>query len=127
MSAIQGTRTVDAPEQLEILRHAVVTTVTAWRHGVTLGFNDSPLAINIEGGATLESHGNAESFDEDDRIPLAKRLLDLLGAHVAAAAVFNDETFAIAFESDLKLIIRPDGSGTESYAIFLPDGSTLVG
>ena len=127
MSTIEGTRAIDAPEKLAMLRGAVVTTVTAWRHGVTLGFNDSPLAINIEGGATLESPGRTESFGEDDRISLAKRLLDLLGAHAAAAAVFNDETFAIAFESDLKLIIRPDGSGAESYAIFLPDGSTLVG
>lgn len=127
MTHIEGARAASDPKRLAELNGAVVTTVTAWRHGVTLGFNDSPLAINIEGDVDFGAGERVERFSGEDHVALARRLLDCLGAHVMSATLASDESLTIAFASDLKLIVRADDSGYESYVIFLPDGATLSG
>jgi hypothetical protein len=127
MSTVTGARAADEPEKLAIFRDAVITTVTVWKHGVSLGFNDSPLAINIEDDAEVRTAGQGEQLSADNRIALAKRMLDLLGRHVVSAAVAADGVFTMMLENNLELILRPLESGYESYVIFLPDDTTLVG
>lgn len=127
MTTVTGARAADHAARLDVFCIAIVTTVTAWKHGVSLGFNDSALAINIEGGAELRLDGTTEAFAAgEDRSALAKRLLDFLGRHVVSAAVAADGALTLAFET-VDLILRPDPSGYESYVIFLPDETTLVG
>jgi hypothetical protein len=127
MTMVTGARAIDHAAKLDIFRIAVVTTVTAWKHGVSLGFNDSALAINLEGEAELRCAGASESYPADDRIALAKRLLDFLGRHVTVATVGADGALTLIFENGAEAILRPDPSGYESYIIFLPDETTLVG
>lgn len=108
---------------------AELTDVSVWKYGVSLGFNDAPMAITIEGNAGIKASGKSESYDAQGGTALGLRLLELLGRKVTSVAFeTTSKLFVVVFDNGAELTLRPNaGSGYETYQINLPDGSMLVG
>jgi hypothetical protein len=130
---IAGARASDHQNRLTSFQGAVVTSVMAWQHGVSLGFNDEPRSINVEGPAHVRAGGRTEHYAAESvpgsvaSVALAKRLLDLIGRRVDRIAVSEDGALVIAFGQDFVLTVPADDSDCEAYVISFPDEFILAG
>lgn len=124
---VAGARAADHRTRLASFEGAVVTSVTAWRHGVSLGFNDEARTINIEGQAQISAAGHTERYAVERSVGLAKRLLDLLARRVDGITVSEDGALVVAFQGDLVLTVAADETGYESYVVSFPDDFILAG
>ena len=103
--------------------------MSVWKYGVSLGFNDAPMAITIEGDAEIKANGKSETYDAQGGTALGARLLEQLGRKVTSVAFeTTSKLFVVVFDNGTELTLRPNaGSGYETYQINMPDGSMLVG
>jgi hypothetical protein len=108
---------------------AELTDVSVWKYGVSLGFNDAPMAITIEGDAEIKANGKSESYYAQGGTALGARLLEQLGRKVTSVAFEStSKLFVVVFDNGTELMLRPNAaSGYETYQINMPDGSMLVG
>jgi hypothetical protein len=108
---------------------AELTDIAVWKFGVSLGFNDAPMAITIEGHAEIRTNGQSQTYDAEGGIALGARLLELLGRKVSAVAYDQAaKVLALTFDGGVELTLRPSTqSGYETYQVNMPDGSMLVG
>ena len=108
---------------------AELTDVSVWKYGVSLGFNDAPMAITIEGDAEIKADGKSETYYAQGSTALGARLLEQLGRKVTSVAFENtSKLFVVVFDNGTELTLRPNtASGYETYQINMPDGSMLVG
>ena len=110
-----------------IFKDAVLTSVMVWKYGVSLSFNDEPMAITIEGNAEIRSNGRSENHDAQGGIALGARLLELLDRKVVSVAYDEKaKALVLAFDGSVELTLRPDDTGYESYQINVPGRSPLI-
>jgi hypothetical protein len=112
---------------LVILKGAELTSVSVWKYGVSLSFNDEPLTITVENNAEFQSQGRTEIFNQEIIIGFGARMLSLVGRRVSDMQATEDKTIALSFDDGARLVLRPDNSGYESYTVNLPNGSIFVG
>ena len=112
---------------LAILKDAELTTVTVWKYGVTLSFNDDPLTITVENNAEFQAQGRTEIFNQEIIIGFGARMLSLIGRRVSEMQATEDKSITLSFDDGARLVLRPDDSGYESYTVNLPNGSIFVG
>jgi len=124
---VAGARAADHRSRLVSFEGAVVTSVTAWRHGVSLAFNDEARAINIEGQADVSAGGRLERYPVGASVALAKRLLDLVGRCIERITVSEDGALVVAFDEEFVLRAAADETGYESYVVSFPDEFILAG
>jgi hypothetical protein len=123
----QGSNPFASVADLAILKGAELTSVSVWKYGVSLGFNDEPLTINVESSAEFQSRGRTEVFSQETIIDFGARMLPLVGRRVADMQASADKTIVLSFDEGTKLVLRADDSGYESYQVNLPNGSIFVG
>jgi len=112
---------------LAILKDAELTTVTVWKYGVTLSFNDDPLTITVENNAEFQAQGRTEIFNQEIIIGFGARMLSLIGRRVSEMQATEDKSITLSFDDGARLVLRPDDSGYESYTVNLPNGSIFIG
>jgi hypothetical protein len=112
---------------LAILKDTELTSVTVWKHGVTLNFNDETLSITVENNAEFQVQGRTEIFNQEIIIGFGARMLALVGRRVSDIEATEDKIVALSFDDGTRLMLRPDNSGYESYTVNLPNGSIFVG
>ncbi len=112
---------------LVIFKDAELTSVTVWKFGVTLTFNDDPLTITVENNAEFRSQGRLEVYNQEIIVGFGARILSLVGRHVADVQATDDEMLTLQFDDGSALALKPDQSGYESYTVNLPNGSIFVG
>jgi Family of unknown function (DUF6188) len=112
---------------LAILKGAELTSVSVWKYGVALSFNDEPLSITVENNAEFQSQGRTEIFNQEIIVGFGARMLALVGRRVSDMQATEDKTIALSFDDGARLVLRPDDSGYESYTVNLPNGSIFVG
>jgi hypothetical protein len=123
----QGSIPFASVADLAILKGAELTSVSVWKYGVALAFNDEPLSITVENNAQFQSQGRTEIFNQEIIIGFGARVLSLIGRRVSDMQASEDKTVALNFDDGTRLVLRPDDSGYESYTINLPNGSIFVG
>jgi hypothetical protein len=116
-----------AASDLAVFRDAELTTVTVWKFGVSLGFNDEPLTITVENNAEFHAQGRAEIYNQEIIVAFGARMLTLVGRRVSDVLATDDKTLSLGFDEGSRLTLRPDDSGYENYTVNLPDGSIFVG
>lgn len=112
---------------LGTFKGAELTSVSVWKFGVSLAFNDEPRTITVESNAEFNSQGRTEIYNQEIIVGFGARALSLIGRRVIDVVATEDKTFALSFEDGSKLTLRPDTSGYECYTVHLPDGSVFVG
>jgi hypothetical protein len=114
-------------EDLESFKAAELTSVSVWKFGVTLVFNDEPRTITVESGIEFRSQGRTEVYNQEIIVAFGARILSLMGRRVVELKATDDKILSFEFDEGSVLTLRPDDTGTESYAINLPDGSVFTG
>ena len=112
---------------LESFKGAELTGVTVWKFGVTLAFNDEPRTVTVESGIELRTQGRTEVYNQEIVVAFGARILSLMGRRVVELTATDDKILSFEFDEGSVLTLRPDGTGTESYSINLPDGSVFAG
>ena len=112
---------------LENFKGAELTGVTVWKFGVTLAFNDEPRTVTVESGIELRTQGRTEVYNQEIVVAFGARILSLMGRRVVELTATDDKILSFEFDEGSVLTLRPDGTGTESYSINLPDGSVFAG
>ena len=114
-------------DDLESFKAAELTSVSVWKFGVTLAFNDEPRTITVESGIEFRSQGRTEVYNQEIITAFGARILSLMGRRVVELKATDDKILSFEFDEGSVLTLRPDDTGTESYAINLPDGSMFTG
>jgi hypothetical protein len=114
-------------EDLESFKAAELTSVTACKFSVTLTFNDEPRTITVESGIEFRTQGRTEVYNQEIIVAFGARILSLMGRRVVELKATDDKVLSFEFDEGSVLTLRPDDTGTESYAINLPDGSVFTG
>lgn len=114
-------------EDLESFKAAELTGVSVWKFGVTLAFNDELRTITVESGIEFRSQGRTEVYNQEIIVAFGARILTLMGRRVVELKATDDKILSFEFDEGSVLTLRPDDTGTESYAINLPDGSVFTG
>jgi hypothetical protein len=96
---------------LDSFKGAELTSVTVWKFGVSLTFNDEPCVITVESNAEFQSQGRTESYNQEIIVAFGARVLSLVGRCVTDLETAEDKTFALSFDDGSRLTLRPDGSG----------------
>jgi hypothetical protein len=112
---------------LESFKGVELTGVTVWKFGVTLAFNDEPRTVTVESGIELRTQGRTEVYNQEIVVAFGARILSLMGRRVVELTATDDKILSFEFDEGSVLTLRPDGTGTESYSINLPDGSVFAG
>jgi hypothetical protein len=112
---------------LESFNGAELTSVTVWKFGVTLGFNDEPRTVTVESGIEFRSQGRTEVYNQEIIVAFGARILSLMNRRVVELRASEDKILSFEFDDGSTLTLRPDDTGTESYTVNLPNGSVFAG
>ena len=112
---------------LESFKGAELTSVTVWKFGVTLSFNNEPRAVTIESSVEFRSQGRTEAYNQEIIVAFGARILSLMNRRVVELSAPEDKVLSFEFDDGSMLTLRPDDTGYESYTVNLPNGSVFAG
>ena len=112
---------------LESFKGAELTSVTVWKFGVALSFNDEPRTVTVESGIEFRSQGRTEVYNQEIIVAFGARILSLMNRRVVELRATEDNILSFEFDDGSVLTLRPDDTGTESYTVKLPNGSVFAG
>ena len=112
---------------LESFKGAELTSVTVWKFGVALSFNDEPRTVTVESGIEFRSQGRTEVYNQEIIVAFGARILSLMNRRVVELRATEDNILSFEFDDGSVLTLRPDDTGTESYTVNLPNGSVFAG
>ena len=112
---------------LESFKGAELTSVTVWKFGVTLSFNNEPRAVTIESSVEFRSQGRTEAYNQEIIVAFGARILSLMNRRVVELSATEDKVLSFEFDDGSMLTLRPDDTGYESYTVNLPNGSVFAG
>jgi len=112
---------------LETFKGAELTSVTVWKFGVTLAFNNEPRSVTIESGAEFRTQGRTEIYNQEIIVAFGARILSLMNRRIVELRATDAKILSFEFDEGSMLTLRPDDTGYESYTVNLPNGSLFAG
>jgi hypothetical protein len=111
------------PVPEDALKGKELTTVSVWKFGVTLIFDEDAFTITIENNAQLDSPGRErELYNQERIVAFGAQVVSLIGRRIAALNISEDGTLKIGFDEESTVLVRRDPSGYESYQLGCSDG-----
>jgi len=112
---------------LESFKGAELTSVSVWKFGATLVFNDEPRSVTVESGVEFRSQGRTEVYNQEIIVAFGARILSLMGRRVVELTATDDKILSFEFDEGSVLTLRLPLAGRDVDCVHLPDGSVFAG